>query len=173
MSFSMLSPAQDKDEELLAWSATKKLEWRDYKGSPDPNSDAAATTSTYLGFEYNIRGDKFSYQIDCRFSKNKSWGRSKTKYILGHEQGHFDIAEIFARKLNKKMTEYKFDRNTYRKELDKIYNEILDEKEIFQNEYDNETDYSRNKEKQADWLKKVEKMLEEFKSYFGYNQKSP
>ena len=77
------------------------------------------------------------------------------------------------RKLNKKMTEYKFDRNTYRKELDKIYNEILDEKEIFQNEYDNETDYSRNKEKQADWLKKVEKMLEEFKSYFGYNQKSP
>lgn len=169
MSFPMLSPAQDKDEELLAWSATKKLAWSDYKGKPDTGSDAAATTSTYLGFEYAIRNNKFSYQIDCMFSKNKSWGRAKTEYILSHEQGHFDIAEIFARKLNKKMTEYLYNKKNYREELDKIYNDIIEEKEIFQTEYDKVTDYSRNMDIQAVWLKKIEGLLKEFKNYSVYN----
>ena len=169
----LYSPAQEEDKELMSWSATKKLAWSDYKGNPDPGSDAAATTTTYLGFEYNIRSNKFSYEIDCMFSKNKSWGRSKTEYILSHEQGHFDIAEIFARKLNKKMMGYQYNKKNFREELNKIYNDILDEKEIFQTQYDNETDYSRNKDKQADWLKKIEKVLEELKDYSGYNQKSP
>jgi hypothetical protein len=38
-----------------------------------------------------------------------------------------------------------------------------------QNQYDDETDYSRKKEKQAEWLNKILKMLEEYKSYADYN----
>ena len=34
-----------------------------------------------------------------------------------------------------------------------------------QNEYDDETNHSINKEKQAEWLKKIEKMLEEYKDF--------
>ena len=94
----------------------------------------------------------------------------KTDYILSHEQGHFDIAEIFARKLNKKMSEYRFDKKTYQKDLNKIYHDILDEKEKMQNDYDKETNHSINKEKQAEWLKKIAKMLEEYKDYADYDQ---
>ena len=165
----ILSFAQDKNEELLEWNQNKKLVWADYKGKPDPSSDAAASTATYLGIEYYFKNNDFSYKITCYFSKDKSWGLAKTDYILGHEQGHFDIAEIFARKLNKKMKEYKFNRNTYRTELEKIYNDILDEKEKTQNQYDSETDYSRKKEQQADWLKKINKMLEELVSHSDYH----
>ena len=92
----------------------------------------------------------------------------KTDYILSHEQGHFDIAEIFARKLYKKMSEYKFNRRTYQKELNKIYQDILDEKEEIQNDYDRETNHSINKEKQAEWLKKLKRLLEEYEDYAGY-----
>jgi hypothetical protein len=160
--------AQEAGEELLDWSPSRKLTWADYKARPNPGSDAAASTTTYLGISYNISTNHFSYTIESRFSKTRSWGLHKTPYILAHEQGHFDIAEIFARKLNKKMSEYKFDRKTYQKDLKKIYQDILDEKEEMQNDYDDETNHSIHKEKQAEWLKKISKMLEEFKEYDDY-----
>ena len=99
-------------------------------------------------------------KFNAGFQKPRSWGRSKTDYILNHEQGHFDIAEIFARKLNKKMSEYQFNKTTYKNDLKNIYDGITTEKEVFQDQYDKETDHSRKKEQQAEWLKKIEKMLE-------------
>lgn len=160
--------AQSNNEELLEWSGSRKLTWKDYTARPDPGSDAAASTTSYLAIEYNISSNSFGYKIKSRFSKTRSWGIHKTDYILSHEQGHFDIAEIFARKLNKKMSEYKFNKRTYQQELNKIYQDILDEKEKVQNDYDKQTNHSINKEKQAEWLKKIENMLKEYKDFAGY-----
>lgn len=159
--------AQDTDEELIRWSSNR-LTWADYKGKPNPNSDAAASTTTYLMISYNIGNNHFSYRIESKFSKTRSWGLHKTAYILRHEQGHFDIAEIFARKLHKKMSEYNFNKKTYQKDLKKIYQDILDEKEELQNSYDRETNHSINKEKQEEWNRKIEKLLNEYKAYADY-----
>lgn len=160
--------AQEPGEELLDWSSSRRLTWADYKAKPNPDSDAAASTTSYLGISYNIKSDGFSYTIESKFSMTRSWGLHKTAYILSHEQGHFDIAEVFARKLHQKMSAYTFDRKTYQKDLKKIYQDILDEKEEMQNEYDRETNHSINKEKQAGWLKKIAAMLEEYKRYADY-----
>lgn len=156
-------------DELIKWSAGRKLTWQDYLAEPDRRSDAAASTSTQVGFEYHIRNNQPTYGITCKFSKTKSWGRYKNDYILSHEQAHFDIAEIFTRKFVKALREYSFDRNTYRNDLRKIYSDTMKEKERYQQQYDSETNYSRNKEKQGEWLKKVDKMLEEYKEYADYN----
>ena len=163
-----LLPAQREGEELMAWSASRKLSWADYKAEPNPDSDAAATTATYLIFSYSIRDDLPSYSIESKFSKTRSWGLHKTAYILSHEQGHFDLAEVYARKLYKKVQEYRFHQKNYRKDLQKIYQEVLDEKEEMQNKYDRETNHSINREKQAEWLKKIEKMLKETQEYANY-----
>ncbi len=157
-----------KKEELISWSATRRLTWDDYLASPDPNSDAAASTTTYLTISYNISNRDFGYGIESKFSRSRSWGLYKTPYILSHEQGHFDIAEIFARQLNKKMKDYRFDKRTYDKELKRIYDETLADKKKMQDDYDRETNHSINREKQAEWLKKIEKLLEEYKAYADY-----
>ena len=157
-----------RNEDMLNWSASKKLTWSDYKASPNPYSDAAASTTTYLTISYNISSTDFSYKIESRFSKTRSWGLHKTPYILSHEQGHFDIAEIFARKLHKKMTEYRFDKKGYEKDLKKIYQDILDEKREMQDDYDKETNHSINKEKQEEWLNKIAKLLEAYADYADY-----
>lgn len=162
------APAQDNGEDLVNWSASRKLTWADYKGSPDPASDAAASTTTYLSIEYNINSNSFGYKIQSRFSRTRSWGLHKTEYIQSHEQGHFDIAEIYARKLHKEMSEYKFDKKTFRKDLKKIYDDVTEEKEEFQNQYDRETRHSINKARQAEWLKKIEDLLQEYKAYANY-----
>ncbi len=160
--------SQNSDEELMEWTSSRQLTWNDYKGNPDPNSDAAASTTTYLGIEYKMDEKGLAWNIQCRFSKSRSWGRNKTDFILRHEQGHFDIAEIFARKLNKKMTEYQFDKTTSKSDLKNIYSGVTAEKETFQDLYDKETDHSRKKEIQEEWLKKIVRMLNELKDYSNY-----
>lgn len=163
----LFSMAQS-EEELIKWSGSRKLEWKDYLSEPDNNSDAAASTSTRIGFEYHIRDNSLTYSLSCNFSKTKSWGRHKNAYILSHEQGHFDIAEIFTRKLAKTLSGYKFKSSSYKNDLKKIYTDVMQDKEKFQQQYDSETDYSRNDEKQAEWLKKIEKMLGELKAFSDY-----
>lgn len=163
-----LSPAQDKDDELIYWKAGQRLSWADYKGKADTGSGAAASTSTYLGIDYNFSPKGLTYKISCSFSKTRSWGLHKNQHILNHEQGHFDIAEIFARRLNMKMTTYKFNNNTYKTDLRKIYEDVVDEKEEMQDAYDKETDHSIINDKQEEWLKKIEKMLKEYEKYADY-----
>jgi hypothetical protein len=160
---------QENNEELIHWAENRKLKWSDYKGPADKNVGAAASTATYLGIDYNFSPKGLVYKITCSFSKTKSWGLHKSNYILDHEQAHFDIAEIFARKLNKKMMAYKFDPTTYKTDLRKIYEDVLTEKEELQNRYDEETNHSINKEKQAEWLITVRLLLTELDSYKEYN----
>jgi hypothetical protein len=168
LSFSAFCFSQTGAEEFIKWDAGKRLTWNDYKAAPNPDSDAAASTSTILSIEYKMSSSSFGYTIKSFFSKTKSWGLHKTAYILSHEQGHFDIAEIFARKLNKEMSGYVFNKRTYQKDLKKIYEGISEEKTEMQDEYDKETRHSINKEKQAEWLKKIEKLLKEYENYSNY-----
>lgn len=160
--------AQSGKEEMLDWREDRKLTWADYKASPERDSDAAASTTTYLLIDYYISRNNFSYKIESRFSKSRSWGLHRTDYILAHEQGHFDIAEVFARKLNKRMSEYRFNLRTYEKDLRQIYEEVTNEKLEMQNRYDRETNHSINKVQQAAWLKKIADMLREYADFAGY-----
>jgi len=149
----------EDDDEFIEWTP-QRLTWSDYKAKPSASSDAAAITSTALGMEYHVRSNTLTFKITCRFSKKRSWGRHKTEYILLHEQGHFDITEIFARKLAKELRAYKFNSKKFQDDLNKIYTKVMEDKEKFQNQYDDETDYSRNKIMQAEWLKIIQKELE-------------
>lgn len=160
--------AQEPGEELIPWSPTQKLTWADYKAKPNPASDAAATTTSYLIFSYSISDNRFRYSIASKFSKTRSWGLHKTAYILSHEQGHFDIAEIFARKFHKQLKEYRFNPRTYAKDLKKIYQDILEEKDKMQQEYDQETNHSINREKQAEWLARIARLLDDYRAYADY-----
>ena len=160
--------AQQNSNSILYWSKDKKLSWSDYLASPDSKSDAAACTTTQLTVEYLFSKNKFSFRIKSFFIKSTSWGRHKTEFILSHEQGHFDIAEIFARKLNKELSEYQFNNKTYQKDLKDIYDEIVAAKTAMQDEYDFETNHSINKEKQNEWLIKIERILQIYQQWSDY-----
>jgi len=160
--------APSKSGETITWSAERKLVWDDFKGKPDNNNTNAALTSSGIEFGYNYGDKGFSYQINCMFEKNKSWGRLKTDYILAHEQGHFDISEIHARKLNKALKAYRANPSTLSKDVQAIYQEIMKEQTEMQSEYDEVTDHSRDKPQQAIWLKRINTQLEQLKDYANY-----
>lgn len=157
------------DGNTIPWSATRRLTWSDFKSRPDNNATNAALTSSKIVFNFGYGGEKgFNYTISCEFDKNGSWGRIKTDYILAHEQGHFDIAEIFARKLNKSLRTYRFNANTVQKEVPNLYQDLMKEETAWQNQYDNETDYSRNHAQQERWLEKIDRELSRLSQYADY-----
>jgi predicted secreted Zn-dependent protease len=164
----VIAIAQKDEEEFIKWSAERKLTWNDFKGEPQTGTDVAALTSTYLGIEYHFENKKVNYQISCRFSRNRSWVAHKSDYILRHEQGHFDITELFARKLNKAVSELIKENQTKQKELASVYEKLMKEKSAMQEKYDTETDNSRNTVKQEEWLKKINEWLNDYQEYAEY-----
>ena len=155
---------------LVPWSATRRLTWSDFKGDPDPHSTNAALTSSNINIEFGYNEEGFQYTIKCSFDKNRSWVRIKNTDVLAHEQGHFDIAEIYARKLNRMMKAYHFNAKTAGTDLNQLYENAMKQHRQTQIQYDQETDYSRNKPKQEEWLKKIDSDLKSLELFANYQQ---
>jgi hypothetical protein len=158
-----------QDDSLIDWKPGLKLTWDDFRRPPDPSSPNAALTGTIIRYDFGYNSvDGLKFHIHCQFNKNNSWGRNKTDYILSHEQGHFDIAEIFARKLDKAFKEYTPTDNI-KKDLNKIYSDIMHQYSERQLEYDKETNNSINKPEQEEWLRKISEELKDSQAYANYN----
>jgi uncharacterized protein DUF922 len=155
---------------LIPWNASRKLTWSDFKGTPDPHSSNAALTSSNINIEFGYDDKGFQYAIKCNFDKNRSWVRIRNNDVLVHEQGHFDIAEIYARKLNKLMKAYRFNAKTASTDVNGLYENAMKQHRQIQIQYDNDTDYSRNKQKQEEWLKKIADDLEGLETFANYQQ---
>jgi hypothetical protein len=160
--------AREENDESIPWSVRRIVGWQDFQSGPVHGTEAVASTSTSLGLSYQLKDGELSYEISCNFSKSKSWGLMRTDYILAHEQGHFDITEISARKLYQELSAYTFNKRTYKQDLTRIYNTVVNEKERMQEIYDRETDHSRNKGIQSEWQDSIQKMLDESQDWAQY-----
>jgi len=168
--FLLLPLTEPLQSHLIEWSGTRKLNWNDFQGKPKDESDNAALTSSNINFQFGYGSAGFNYSISCRFDKNQSWVKVKSDHVLAHEQGHFDIAEIHARKLNKALKGYKYNRNTVSQDVNKIYEDIMRGHHEMQSVYDRETDHSRNKSKQDEWYKKIANDLKTLEPYADYKK---
>lgn len=159
------------NQESITWRENYKLIWGDFKCAPDMNSSAAAITSSGITFGYNVKkeNDKvksFKVKVETRFYPEKSWVKPEEadNHILGHEQLHFDITELYSRKLRKAISEVSISQNINDK-LDGIHERIVVELNGFQNQYDIETDFSRNFASQAKWQEFINNELDLLKDY--------
>jgi len=159
---------KNETDETIPWTVERLLTWEDFKSPPKTGTDAVASTSTTLGLNYILRNGKVEYEITCSFSKKRSWGLVKTDYILAHEQAHFDITELFARKLHQELMAYTPNRKTFQKDINTIYENIVKGKEAFQKLYDAETDHSRRRVRQEEWLVRIDDMLFETEALASY-----
>ena len=157
--------------DVIEWNATRKLKWDDFKGPPDAASPNAALTISAITIDFGYDESGFEYSIRCSFDKSRSWVRIRNNEVLLHEQGHFDIAELYARKLNKQMKEYKYNVKTASDDLNKIYETVMKQHQEAQNTYDQETDYSRNRPKQEEWQRTIAADLASLQAFAAYKKK--
>src|SRR5690606_15269872 len=100
-------------------------------------------------------------RVTAYFYPGQSWYRPElcNDNTLAHEQLHFDISELFARKMRDRLEDTTFSGDV-KAEVRKIYRDILAELKAFQARYDRETDYSRNRGKQGEWNLRIAQALQ-------------
>ncbi|MFA0963062.1 hypothetical protein AB9P05_14755 [Roseivirga sp. BDSF3-8] len=150
----VFQPAQAQESsELRPWDEGP-LSWKEFRGKPEAH-DHLHGAVTYAGIALEIENIDFWGNITFRafavFDRSQSWTREKKDLkLLAHEQLHFDIAEIYARRLEKRLNDLKLkrkDADTARRLKDK-YN--LQQLEI-QALYDKETVHGISESVQARW----------------------
>jgi len=161
------------NEESMTWNETTKLTWTDFKAQPDSTSDAVALTASGITFGYSVKtsGERivsFSTTVESHFYPNKSWYlKDKSNiHILGHEQLHFDITELYARKFRQQLGKLEVNQNV-KEQMNKLHIAIDEAVNETQKRYDLQTNHSMNVEKQKEWevfIEKELKGLDEFKS---------
>ena len=157
---------RSQESNAIPWDASRKLRWEDFKGKPFKTAWAAATTASGISYSYTgqerAEGYELQFEVGAYFYPEKSWYQPKLcdEAILRHEQLHFDISELYARKFRNELKKAHFTKNV-KAEVRAIYNAILDELHKLQSQYDYETNYSRDPGNQLAWEKKLAKALME------------
>lgn len=151
-------------EEGVPWNENMRITWSDFKGKVPPAAVPAATTASGISYTYSANllhhEVKLDFEVTAFFYPNESWYRPElcNDNTLAHERLHFDISELFARKMRGRLKRTSFS-DDVKAEVRQIYNEILQELQDFQERYDWETNFSRNREKQLEWNQKIAEAL--------------
>jgi FtsZ-binding cell division protein ZapB len=152
------------EEPSIKWREGHRLTWKDFRGTPDESVSAAAITASGITYEMDALLKNNKVMVNCKveafFYPKKSWYRERqvNETVLAHEQLHFDITELYARKLKKAIDATVFTENV-KEEIRKLYEGINNELTAFQDTYDEETNYSRNREEQLRWQERIGKAL--------------
>ena len=146
------------DKNVLLWQEGKLLTWEDFKGKPEKRFAAASTHYDILKSVEPLPQKKINVKIEAVFFRHKSWKNKNwiNEEVLEHEQKHFDIVELFARRLRKAIYEFKFKNfNHLTSSVDSLYTIYDKEMDKYQDRYDEESDGSMNGAKQREWEKKI------------------
>ena len=150
-------------DRYIDWSLKRPLLWSDFQGRPKYSQDSlhGAVTDAFLDRKFYQKNLGITY-VKAVFDKQSSWVTVPDSLSLIHEQGHFDIVEIYARKFNNEFNDEKIQAKENVLALqDKRFNEIGTELAKTQAKYDKEInkDYF-DREQQTKWNKWIKKQLD-------------
>lgn len=158
-------------DEAIPWRENVKLSWSDFKGHPKINVPAVALTAAGITFEFSAKESRnelidIDTKVEAHFYPQKSWYKKEHSnlHILAHEQLHFDITELYARKFRKRITELKAS-NKLKLELQNLYQTINKELNVKQNLYDKETKNSTDVIMQEQWSDDIHLELAKLNAY--------
>ena len=130
-------------QKVIVWNQDKKLTWNDFKGKPHNSTSAAAT---YCG-------------IETKINKRNFWTGKLTI------EGHFDIAEWYARKLRKVINDNSQNGLFYTQNFDHVYKENHIEYLQTQTEYELQTGYGTLEMSQMAWEQKIILNLQQLEEF--------
>lgn len=153
----------------MRWEAATKLTWADFKAVPDSVSPHKAFTMAVVQDEYDIKKEVITADIHCYFERDKSWVKKKgeTPAQLKHEQLHFDIAELVARKMRKDLALYSSkDVPSTQAFIDAVNKKYIQkELDSLNTVYDTDTNFGVTESKQKKWETKIVGELRKYEAY--------
>lgn len=182
--FSLLSLLSflSKSEDLLLWETEKPLQIEDFRAIQKDtikrgNQFLGAMSFIKIHFSTLQKGKNAVPEVFIKnyFDRNESWILVKEDYVLQHEQIHFDISELYTRKLRKSVESLQqkkiINLEIYKKKLD-YYNAMSQKtNEAFDKENNNSytlkngTFILNKNPKQKEWKNKIENELNEMEGF--------
>lgn len=157
------SPERGGDE--IKWRSSRKLEWDDFRGRPDRTSHMDALTESGISFSWSCDSRGFTADIYAMFVPSRSWVRKESKALLVHEQAHFDITEIHARRMRKHFGEMRNPCALSQRLINSAAEKIMKASAQMQHRYDRETNHSMNEEAQREWLDYISDELSDLSNW--------
>ncbi|WP_339612027.1 DUF922 domain-containing protein [uncultured Planktosalinus sp.] len=159
-----------EDPVTIPWNEQQLLSWEDFQGTPDTNSSFAALTHSGIVFNYGVTIENnnilLTTEVEAFFYPEMSWAKPDkiNNHILKHEQAHFNITELYARKLRKAFAQYKVTKN-YQKDLPAIFTKLNQERRQMQAKFDKETNHSIDVEKEQLWQQYIQEELKKLQNW--------
>ncbi len=158
-----------ENDSLVLWQENQKLTWGDFKGAKQQPKDVhlihkVAESSMIFPYSFTYTKDKtLEINIKCYFEKFIAWTITNDDETLEHEQIHFNIGELYTRKIRKCVKSLQdegiLDVNAYINEV----NSLVANCNTYQDKYDDEV--LLNYDRQQEWQSKIVKELEVLKEY--------
>lgn len=161
---SQFAVAQNK---LLCWNEERPLQWHYFLGQADESNQYDCESYAEVKYSYTFHSlNDFHFDVRAYFNPETSWVKSgfKTEALLKHEQTHFDIAELYARKL-KQALESKIYSENFDSEIKDVFNQYKEEYHKVQKLYDEETIHSTIAYKQKQWESYVSNELQRYSEF--------
>jgi hypothetical protein len=146
----------------IRWSASRPLTVADFKGRPKPNQGHAALTSANINTGATCRSNVFTGTAQASFDPATSWVREPatiTPALLRHEQLHFDIAEVYARRLRQQLATMHTPCNQLGSTFDRISQKAYADWQQAEDTYDRDTNHGLQHERQTQWETQVRRQL--------------
>lgn len=148
---------------FLHWRQGRPLHWGDFQGDPDPTARAAALSTCGFRVSAAGQGKNFRITVENRFARHQSWVRAdrRSPALLQHEQGHFDLSELYTRLLRRRIAEEGINRRNYNARIEELYREVQAAYLAEQERYDRETRSGIDPDQQAAWEALIRERLQE------------
>ncbi len=162
--------------EAIEYSRTGNFTWSLFKGKINPQHIAqmgkntgAVTVSSLSYTTVKFTPTAVILKVTAKFHPTESWTRypklHNPGHALNHEKRHFDLCEIYARKIRQRLSETQFTRRNLNANLKTIFAELTKEHADEQIIYDHETEHSIDPEQQVIWNKIIDSRLEDLVEY--------
>ena len=153
--------AQVKSDDTLHWKETTKLEWKDFKGKSQGQSQATMLMNAQ--YKKVLKGKA---QVETIFDRKRSWAtkEEQTEQELKFYQTLFDLYEVASRKLRKEFKETKFGLDPD-KVFQSKYNTALAELNERDQTYKEETEMGGNAAEIEKWSKTLKNELKELEAF--------
>ncbi|HEV3216639.1 MAG TPA: DUF922 domain-containing protein [Vicinamibacterales bacterium] len=175
--------SQKSDLPLVEWSTGRRLAVKDFKGRIPARAPEASLSWVAIEAAWECREGKASAQARAVFDPNRSWWRDPVpnlwqnvddasllprrddggRSLLAHEQLHFDMTEVWARRIREKFKALpSFCRTPGGPgEFEKAIGDMEREWQEEQQRYDKETGHGTDAARQRSWAQNVTKALRE------------
>jgi|SRR5687768_473481 len=162
--------------DAIEYSKTGNFTWSLFRGKINPQHIAemgkntgAVTVSSLSYSTVKFTSTSVILKVTAKFHPTESWTRypklRNPNHALNHEKRHFDLCEVYARKIRQRINETQFTRRNLNYKLKTIFAELTQEHSAEQENYDHQTEHSIDPEQQAIWNKIIDRRLEELEEY--------